>query len=246
METEKINVFNLPEEYKVGKTGKKIPQKEYLSMEFKPATRKKVKEHVTSMVLTHQIMGNFMPTFVDEEYNVQVVQFIDFEVKDVKKAQFLGELFQSFIKNPCVLRIYDQQYECFSFALKRLNLHDKTKVVVTDILMTPIFLHRFPDSDERRYAQELNYQNMKATLNMHLFYREMFLRCYFMMNEIHHKSIADWETLWYSPSKTYEVYLLLKKIVELTAKKKKTKEMGEQAEINLEIMEIKGQIDGMR
>lgn len=38
-------MFDLPESYKMKK---KIPQKDYLSMEFKPATRKKVKDTVIS------------------------------------------------------------------------------------------------------------------------------------------------------------------------------------------------------
>lgn len=245
MDLEKIDVFQLPQEVLLEKP-EKVPQKIYLSMEFKPAIRKKIKEQVLSMTITHQFTGKFMPVLVEEEYNVQVIQFIDFYVKDVKKAQFLGELFQSFIKNPCVLRIYDDQHECFSLALKRLNLNDKTKVVVTDILMTPIFLHRFPDSEERKLAKELNFQNIKATLNMQTYYRELFLRCYFQAYHVHYKAISDWETLWYSPTKAFEVYLLLKEIVELSAKKKKTKEMGELAEINMEIIDVQRKIDGMR
>lgn len=235
-----IIMFDLPKAYEVGK---KVPQKEYLSMEFKPAIRKKVKETVLSFHLTHQITGANMPILVDEANNVQVVQFFDISVKDVKKSLFLAEFFQDLLKAPCVLRIYDEQYECFSFALKRLNLNDKTKVVVTDRLLTPIFLHRFPDHDQRKYAQALHYENIKATLNLETFYREMFLRCYFIVNEAYYKSIGEWETLWYSPTKAMEVFSLVKELVDLGAKKKKTKELGEQAKINMEIKKIKAEIE---
>lgn len=236
-------MFDLPESYKMKK---KIPQKDYLSMEFKPATRKKVKDTVISFHLTYQITGANMPPLVDESHNVQVVQFFDILVKDVKKSLFLAELFQDLMKAHCVLRIYDEENECFSFALKRLNLNDKTKVVVTDRLMTPIFLHRFPDHDERRYAEVLHFENIKATLNLQTYYRELFLRCYFLVNEAHHKPIAEWETLWYSPTKAMEVFELVKQLVDLGAKKKKSKEIGEQAKINMEIKKIKVEIEGKR
>lgn len=236
-------MFDLPKECNLGK---KVPMKEYLSMEFKPATRKKIKEQVKSIILQNQITAQLIPSFQDENHNVQAILFLDIYVFDVNKAVFLVELYQELFKLPCVLRIYDDDSEFYSFALKRLNQNDKSKIVVTDKIITPTFLHRFPDSEQRPYAQALAFQNIKSIQNLHSFYCEMFFRTYFLVHEDKHKSLADWDTLWYSQSKTKAVFDLMKELVDLSLKKKKTKEINQIAKINMEIKRVKGEIEGMR
>ncbi len=243
MNFEDKKMFNLPEQCKIGK---KVPMKEYLSMEFKPAIRKKIKEQVKAFLLMEQIGGNLIPSFSDDSYNVQGILFLDIYVHDVKKALFMAELYQDLFKNPCVLRIYDDDNECYSFALKRLNLNDKTKIVVTDKILTPIVLYRVAYDGDERYHEALNFQNIKANQNLHTFYCELFLRAYFLLHEDKYRSLADWDTLWYSQGKTLEVFALMKKLVELHAQKKKTKGLGEISKINMEIKKVHGEIESLK
>lgn len=151
-------MFNLPEKYKVGK---KIPMKDFIPKELKPDVRKKVKDAVKSMVLSYQITGDEIPSVINNEQNCQVLQFYEFELTDIKKAAFIAGLYQETIKPSCVLRLYDNVSEVYSFALKRLNQNDKTQIVVTDKLLTLPHSATLPSADKNTLLRELSFANIK-------------------------------------------------------------------------------------
>ena len=53
--------------------------KDLIPKEFKPDVKKKIKESVKGVTLSYQIMGEDIPSLVNDEYNFQVIQFYDFE-----------------------------------------------------------------------------------------------------------------------------------------------------------------------
>ena len=129
-------MIKLPQKYE---KNKKIPIKDFVSKSFKPEERRKIREIVKEVRLTHQIDGEEIPSIKNEIYNIEVIQFFDFKISDIKNSAFLTGLYQKLIKNPAALRIYDENSEMYSFALKRLNQNDKNEIVVTDEFATDIF-----------------------------------------------------------------------------------------------------------
>jgi hypothetical protein len=227
-------MFNLPEKYKVGK---KIPMKDFIPKEFKPDIKKKIKESVKNITLSYQIMGEDIPSLVNEEYNVQVIQFYDFELVDMKRTAFIANLYQEIVKSPCVLRLHDNSNEAYSFALKRLNQNDNTQIVVTDKVITAVYPTGLPSSDKNTLLRELAYGNIKNNDNKGSFYFEIYLRAYILTNDKVYAGAKSFlsKPIWYSLSKQKEVYALLCSLAS-------DKDMVQKAVLNSEKMKLNQEI----
>ncbi|PKM75637.1 MAG: DUF4391 domain-containing protein [Firmicutes bacterium HGW-Firmicutes-17] len=235
-------MFNLPDKYKVGK---KIPMKDFIPKEFKPDIKKKIKDSVKSVKLSYQIMGEDIPSLVNEEYNCQVIQFYDFELADIKKATFIANLYQEIIKSPCVLRLHDNSNEAYSFALKRLNQNDRTQVVVTDKVVTALYPIVLPSSDKNTLLRELAYDNIKNKDDKASFYFEMYLRAYVLTNDKVYANAKSFlsKPIWYSMSKLKEVYDLLCAVASSKEKVQKSVTNSEKMQLNQEIRKLITKLD---
>lgn len=235
-------MFNLPDKYKVGK---KIPMKDFIPKEFKPDVKKKIKESVKSVTLSYQIMGEDIPSLVNEEYNFQVIQFYDFELADIKRAAFIANLYQEIIKSPCVLRLHDSSNEAYSLALKRLNQNDSTQIVVTDKVVTAFYPTRLPSSDKNTLLRELAYGNIKNNDNKGSFYFEIYLRTYILTNDKVYAGAKSFlsKPIWYSLSKQKEVYTLLCAVESTKEKVQKAVSNSEKMKLNQEIRQAICELD---
>lgn len=235
-------MFNLPDKYKVGK---KIPMKDLIPKEYKPDLKKKIKESVKAVILRYQIMGEDIPSLVNDEYNFQVIQFYDFELTDIKKAAFIANLYQEIIKSPCVLKMHDANNEAYSFALKRLNQNDDTQIVVTDKVLTANYPITLPSVDKNTLLRELAYENIKNCDNKGTFYFETFLRAYILTNDKVHAGSKSFLSMpiWYSYSKAKNVYSLLNKLASAKVKVQKATSNSEKMKLNQEIRQIITELD---
>ena len=235
-------MFNLPEKYKVDK---KLPMKDFIPKELKPDVKKKIRDNVKGVILSYQIMGEDIPSLVNDEYNCQVIQYYDIDLADMKKVTFIANVYQEIIKSPCVLRLYDNSNEIYSFALKRLNQNDRTQVVVTDKVLTAVYPTILPSSDKNTLLKELVYDHIKNKDNKVTFYFEMYLRAYILIND---KVYAKTKTflgkpIWYSISKQKEVYTLLCEIACNKEKVQKSISNNEKMKLNQEIRQAISELD---
>lgn len=235
-------MFNLPEKYKVGK---KLPIKDFIPKELKPDVRKKIRDNVKSVILSYQIMGEDIPSLVNDEYNCQVIQYYDIELADMKKVTFIANVYQEIIKSSCVLRLYDNSNEIYSFALKRLNQNDRTQVVVTDKVLTVFYPSVLPSSDKNTLLKELAYDHIINKDNKVTFYFEMYLRAYILIND---KVYAKAKTflskpIWYSINKQEEVYTLLCAVACNKEKVQKSISNSEKMKLNQEIRQAISELD---
>ncbi|WP_104410677.1 DUF4391 domain-containing protein [Clostridium algidicarnis] len=235
-------MFNLPEKYKVGK---KIPMKDFIPKEFKPDAKKKIKESVKSVILSYQIMGEDIPSLVNEEYNFQVIQFYNLELADIKRAAFIANLYQEIIKSPCVIRLHDSSNETYSFALKRLNQNDSTQIVVTDKVLTAVYPIVLPSTDKNNLLRELAYGNVKNNDNKGSFYFELYLRAYILTNDKVYAGAKSFlsKPIWYSLSKQKEVYALLCNLASNKEKVQKAVSNSEKMKLNQEIRQAISELD---
>lgn len=235
-------MFNLPDKYKVGK---KVPMKSFIPKDLKLDTRKKIREYVNGVNLSYQIMGEDIPSLVNDEYNFQVIQFYDFELDDIKRASFIANIYQEIIKSPCILRLYDNNKEVYSLGLKRLNQMDSAEIVVTDKIITEPYSMALPSHNRSNLLKELAYDNIKNRDNKVSFYFEMYMRAYILIN---HKVYAGAKgfldkPIWYSIGKSKEVYDLLRTVEIKKDKVQREISNIEKMKLNQEIRQAISQLD---
>lgn len=223
------------------KVGKKFAIKDFIPKELKPAEKKKIKDSVNSCILAYQIAGEEIPSVKNNEYNVQTIQFYDFEITDVKKATFIAHTYQSIIKSPCVLRLYDSRKEVYSFALKRLNQIDPTQIVVTDTLITNEYSTTLPSSEIKELENHLCLDILINKENKVTTYLELYVKAYILTKgKVYSgsKELLNRKDIWYSESKIREVYACLRELELLKLSMVKASGNVEKVRINKEIKKI--------
>ncbi|MBF4806590.1 MAG: DUF4391 domain-containing protein, partial [Pseudoleptotrichia goodfellowii] len=185
-----------------------------------------------------QIDGEEIPSIKNEIYNIEVIQFFDFKVFDIKNSAFLTGLYQKLIKNPAVLRIYDENSEMYSFALKRLNQNDKNEIVVTDEFATDIF-YLTMSNKKVEFEEIMDYENIVNKINKLNFYTEMYIKSYILKNENIHKDLKFFlkKPIWYDAEKMNGFYKILKELVNYREELKKISINSRKIEINKKIKE---------
>ena len=235
-------MFNIPEKYEVNQ---KLPINDLIPKALKPADKKKIKEILVNVTLTHQIVGEEMPSLINESVHVEAIQYFDFEVKDIKKATFMANVYQAIIKSPCVIHIHDKKDEIYSFALKRLNQNDKNEIVITDNVMSKVFPLFLPSREKMEFLEEVDYCNIKNKITKNHFYYEMTVRAYLELNS---KIYAPTDCItkkpiWYSEEKVKKTFDLFKQLKALKEQVVKENRANEKMRINQEIREIIEELD---
>ena len=230
-------MMNIPEKYILNK---KIPIKEFIPMILSSNIRKNIKNNVKKVVLTYQIYGEEIPSLINDIYNCQLIQFYDFELENIKKAKYISEIYQRLIKSPCVLRIYDNNKEIYSFALKRLNQNDKNEIVVSDEFLTEEFETYLPSFSKRELGNIISFEKILNKSNKVNFYFEMYTKVFIQKyQKIYQKSKELLEKpIWYDESKSKMIYELFKNMINLREKIEKINLASEKVKCNQEIREI--------
>lgn len=190
--------------------------------------------------MTHQIYGEEIPSLINETHNSQLIQFYDFELENIKKAKYISEIYQRLIKSPCVLRIYDNNKEIYSFALKRLNQNDKNEIVISDEFLTDEFEVYLPSSSKREFENTISFEKILNRTNKLTFYSEIYAKTFILKyQKIYQKSKELLEKpIWYDESKSKMIYELYKNMINLRTKIEKTNLISERVKCNQEIKEI--------
>ena len=76
-------MFHVPDAYRVDV---KVALKDFIPKDVKPKDKKKIKDAIKSVKLENQIMGEEIPSVINEDYRCQVIQFYDIEVESIKDA----------------------------------------------------------------------------------------------------------------------------------------------------------------
>lgn len=235
----------LDEKYKVGK---KIPVKDFISKELKTADKKKIKENVKNCVLAYQISGEEIPSVVNSEYNVQIIQFYDFELAEMKKAAYVANIYQNIIKSPCVLRLHDNNQELYSLALKRLNQNDATQIMVTDTMLTETYYITMPSDEKKELESYIALDNLLGKQNKVTAYLEMYVKAYILTRGkvyVRAKEFLGRRDVWYNESKMREIYTKLRALELLRIRLSKANGNVEKVGVNKEIRKTIEYLEGV-
>lgn len=234
-------MFGLYDKYKLNK---KIEVKTFIKKEFNVSDKKRLKESLKNVTLAYQLVGEYIPSIINEEYNCQVILFLDVEINNIKNASFVGGIIQSEIKSLCIMKIHDKNTQRYYFAEKRLNLQDNNNVIIENIVITKESSIFFFDDWVERLEEYLKFSNIILKENKLFFYREMMTKA-FIISELNfdlegNKLLES--NLWYNSRKVKEVLINLKEIEKLKLQLKKIKDVKEKVSVNKEIKNLNEKI----
>lgn len=230
-------MIKIPEKYEINK---KIAIKDFIPIVLKPDVRKKVKEIVKKVMLTYQISGEEIPSVRDEEYDYRVIQFYDFELDDIKNANYISEIYQNLIKAPCIIRMYDSSREIYSFGLKRLSKNNKDEIIVTEKFITEKYNKVLPSSEKKSLEKILSFESILNNENKVNFYFEMYAKVFIFKNQklyMKSKEILE-KNIWYDEKASRETYELFRDMVKLREKIDKITLTSEKIRHNQELKEV--------
>jgi hypothetical protein len=227
-------MFNIPETYRKDKYA---DLRAFIPKDLNPNDKKRLRESLKAVRLSYQIEGEEIPSVYDETYRCQAIQFYDMELKNIKDASFVASFYQNLIKPFCVIHLYDEKEEVYSYALKRLNQNDDTQVVLEDSLVTHAFMINLPDGSRERFMGYADFSQTKNKQDKVSLYKEWFYKVYILEHE---KAYAESDkvldgNLWYDSSRTARTMLKYRELVKQRDSLKKATTNAEKMKINKNI-----------
>ena len=234
-------MFGLDDKYKLNK---KIDVKTFIKKDFNVSDKKRLKESLKNVTLVYQLVGEDIPSIINEEYNCQVILFLDIEINNIKNASFVGGIIQSEIKSLCIMKIHDKNTQRYYFAEKRLNLQDNNNVIIENIVITKESSIFFFDDWVERLEEYLKFSNIILKENKLFFYREMMTKAFIIIElnfDLEGNKLLE-SNLWYNSRKVKEVLINLKEIEKLKLQLKKIKDTKEKVSVNKKIKKLNEKI----
>lgn len=197
--------------------------------------KKLFKENVLEIRLLYQIAGEDLPSLLNDEYDCQVILFLNVQLNKLKNASFVGHIFQRLIKPLCVLRFRDNtSSELYCFSHKRLNQQDRTAVVVEDLVLSTPFSLEFKDKKNKLMEKYVIFEGIQNKGNKLDFYLEMMIKTYLISN------LSLWSgvramldsRVWYNRFNMLAFYSALKQVAQLKKEQKSARSVAENARIN--------------
>lgn len=218
------------------KVNKKYPKKLFLeNKEIDAKSRSKIKGHVTTVELSHQIMGEEIPSIDNEEYKHKVIQYLLVELDDIKNAKEMGEIFQNVFKSPLIVKFYDSKgYFVYSLALKRINKINANEIVIDDIFITDKYDDIINMDMVSLFSTYLNMDNLLSKSNKLSLYYEIYLKAFIIENR---KNISSYKDLlnynfYYDLEKMKIIHKCIKEIIEINLSLIKSLTIKDKVELN--------------
>lgn len=238
-------MFNLPERYKIGK---KFSVKTFIKEDYKSDERKKLNEILKNITLEYEIKGEDIPSIINENYNIQVIYFFDVEIDDIKNSPFASGILQGMIRPLCIIHFHDDSYENYSFACKRLNLEDRSQIVILNSLLLDYIPLMLTNDVKMEYTKYLCFDNMRNKNDKLSFYMELYVKSYIISNGKLYSGIKEFldSSIWYNLKDVVCIYNKMKCIENLKKEMKKVCTNSEKIKINLRLKSLMDELKNMQ
>lgn len=228
----------LPREYEVNK---EFDIKTFITTDLTQKERKRFREDVLTINLSYQITGEDIPSLINDEYNCQAILFFDVRLDKLKNANFVGNIMQRLVKPLCVIRFYDNSnFQIFCFCHKRLNLNDRTQVVIEGIVYSAPISMLFEDQTNILMREYVQFNRIKNRGNKLDFYLEMMIKAYIVSNFTlwsGMKALLD-SRIWYNRDKMLTVFDKLKQVEQLKRERTTAITVAESSKINSKLKSL--------
>ena len=212
------------------------------------AERSWLKKKILAVTLCDQIMGEAIPSRLDDEYNCQVILTILVRVNDMKESTALAELLQALTKPLCVFLLTDGAVERYSFALKRLSKTEAEAVVAEDMHITPELPLIVPGVEREEWRVAANFSCILNRTDKLAAYREWSTRA-FIADQKH--LFAGTRALlesrgWYGAGFATQVFHAYQRLEQLTREGGKARLLKEKTLNNQEMRVILDQLETLK
>lgn len=236
-------MLGIPSRYEINK---EFAIKTFITADLTAKEKKRFKEAVMDIRLLYQITGEDIPSLVNEEYDCQAILFFSVKLDQLKNANFVGSIMQRLVKPLCVIRFYDHtNSQFFCFCRKRLNLNDRTQVVIEDTVYSVPASMQFADEVNTLMEEHIGFDRIQNRGNKLDFYLEMMVKAYIISN------LALWSgtrallasKVWYNRDNMLKLYDKLKRVEQLKKEQKSAKTIAENSRINAELKRLYAEFD---
>ena len=212
------------------------------------AEKKRFKETVEKIQISYQIEGFDIPNLINDDYNCQVIAFLEVTITNLKNAAFVAKIIQKQVKTLCVIELTDGNEECFSFADKRLNKQNKNEIIVEDVFITDTLPLKFSNNAKTLFSLYIDYETILNRNNKHSYYMEMMTKAYLVFHqELYSGTVSLLDSkLWYDDKKIEECYTAITTLCNLKLKAAKTTAVAERGVINKQIKTIIQQLEDLK
>ena len=224
-------MIEIPEQYRIGSKGKQLNKQNFIPASANASEKRRLRECLQKVVLTHQIVGESVPSRIDEDYHCEVIACLDIELSDIKHKDFVAKLLQPLFKPFAVFQFIDGQGQrALSFAHKRLNKNDAGNIVIAHSYCS--------DSSTRPEAwTALGFGQLLNRTSKRDLYLEAMVKAFL----VDHPKLfigADKllnSTLWYRGDTILELYTQLSALDALKSEKQAAKVNAQKATLNTQI-----------
>lgn len=234
-------MIELPDSCQVGRQGKTLNKKLFFVDSLTTAERRRLRECLKKVILTHQIAGETIASLIDERYHCAVILHIEIELSDLKQKDFVAKVIQPLMKPLAVFRFFDASggRYALSFAHKQLKVNEPDSIRIASSYCTATWSETSPAPATLAFASLVNRNNK----------RDLYLEAMTKAFLIDHPKLfigADSllsSPLWYDGKRILELYESLIAIHSLKLAKSTAKSNAEKANSN---KALKAEIDQVK
>jgi hypothetical protein len=224
-------MIQLPDKYSVGAQGKQLNKKNFLAPTHTTVEKRRLRECLSKIVLTHQIAGEEIPSLIDSYYNCAVILFLDIELTDLKHKDFVAKTLQPLMKPFAVFHLHDTRGQhAYAFAHKRLNKADTENIIIEHCYCTAATTPTTADSP-------IAFPHLVNRNNKRDLYLEAMTKAFLIDNPkvfIGAESLLDTK-LWYHGDPILQLYQKLTQLLSLKQQKSTAKTNATKATLNTQI-----------
>jgi hypothetical protein len=227
-------MIQVPEQYRIGIQGKQLNKQNFIPASLSASEKRRLRECLRKVVLTHQIMGEEIPSRIDEHYRCEVIACLNIELSDLKHKDFVAKHLQPLLKPFAIFHLHDAAgNHAFSFAHKRLNKTDPANIVVADAYCSDCFTRldsraalAFPSLVNRSSKRDIYLEAMtKAVL---LDNPKLFIGAHKLLDA----------KLWYRGDSILDLYRKITQLQSLKREKLLAKTNAAKAKLNTQIKTV--------
>jgi len=239
-----ISMINIPDHYRTGRT---IALKTVLSGIKKPADKKKLKSCLKSVCLTHQIQGETMPSFVDDRYRHEVIQFLNVQPDTIKKVESTATVLHKLFKPPCIIQFHDSVQGAVSFADKRLSRQDDQEIVLEEQVVTPVQPLSFFQDPASLWVRTMDFTAMVNISSKRGFYLEAMTKAFICGYSSLYSRMPDflYTPVWYKSSSVQALFEKLETLRRLTQQKGKAAQTKDKVAVNQQMKAVMQALETM-
>lgn len=230
-------MFQMPEQYYLHK---EFDVKSIIPKGIKYNEKKRMQDNVKQVKLEWQLSGEQVPSREDDEINCKVIMFFSIELVSIKHAPFIANLLQHHLKGFVILRLYDNEAEVYSFAIKRLHATQKDEIVVEELFLTNKLPLVYTHTMKNLLQTYTTYDAVNNKFDKYNFYLEVATKAFIIS---HAKSFQQFEKLlncnqhWLDKNVTKKMLDRYKALVELKNMATRQMATNEKIKLNAEIKE---------